>query len=200
LRRQGSNADGGDCRTKLENTHRTEKREVAYRFHPWAGRIVDIHEVVEKASGHVARCNLDGEEVHRLLELPTWMLDRVACAPVRMDAQPRVDAAALDALTTLLAEVAIAGAASSNIPVAKAQMVSRYENRGDRDAVPAQGASKSSIQDDTIRSVRGTRRRGGGDAGMEHPSGGGSPGSDTPDGAATSRSRGRRSQAEGGVR
>ena len=187
------------CRTKLENTHRTEKREVTYRFHPWAGRIVDIHEVVEKASGHVARCSLEGEEVPRLLELPTWMLDRVACAPMRMDAQPRVDVAALDALTTLLAEVAIAGAASSNTLVAKAQMVSRDENRGDRDAMPAQGASKSSIQDDTIRSVRGARRRGGADAGVERPSGGGSPGSDTPDGAATSRSRGRRSRAEGGV-
>ena len=155
--------------------------------------------MIEKASGHVARCSLDGEEVHRLLELPTWMLDRVACAPMRMDAQPRVDVAALDALTTLLAEVAIAGAASSNTLVAKAQMVSRDENRGDRDAMPAQGASKSSIQDDTIRSVRDARRRGSADAGVERPSGGGSPGSDTPDGAATSRSRGRRSRAEGGV-
>ena len=37
------------------------------------GRIVDIHEVVEKASGHVARCSLDGEEVPRLLELPTLL-------------------------------------------------------------------------------------------------------------------------------
>ena len=101
--------------------------------------------MVEKASGPVARCSLDGEEVPRLLELPTWMLDRVACAPMRMDAQPRVDVAALDALTTLLAEVAIAGAASSNTLVAKAQMVSRYENRGDRDAMPAQGASRPSI-------------------------------------------------------
>ena len=69
-----------------------------------------------------------------MLELPTWMLDRVACAPMRMDAHPRVGVAALDALTTLLAEVAIAGAASSNTLVAKAQMVSRDENRGDRDA------------------------------------------------------------------
>jgi hypothetical protein len=189
-----------DCTTRLENTHRIAKREVVYVCHPWAGRIVDIHEVVEKASGQVARCSLDGEEVHRVLELPTWMLDRVACAPMRMDAHPRVDVAALDALTTLLAEVAIADAASSNIPVAEAEMVSRDENRGDRDAMPAQGASRPSIQDDTVRSVRGARRRGGADAGMERPSGGGSPGSDTPDGAATPRSRGRRSRAEGGVR
>ena len=124
-----------------------------------------------------------------------WRVRRCAWTPT-----PRVDVAALDALTTLLAEVAIAGAASSNTLVAEAQMVSRDENRGDRDAMPAQGASRPSIQDDTIRSVRGARRRGGADAGVERPSGGGSPGSDTPDGAATSRSRGRRSRAEGGVR
>jgi hypothetical protein len=91
----GLDAACADCRTKLENTHRTEKREVTYLFHPWAGRIVDIHEVVEKASGHVARCSLDGEEAPRLLELPTWMLERVACALMRTDAQPRVDVAAL---------------------------------------------------------------------------------------------------------
>ena len=47
------------------------------------------------------------------------MLDRVACAPVRMNAHPRVDFVALDALTTLLAEVATASVASSNIPVAR---------------------------------------------------------------------------------
>ena len=70
---------------------------------PWAGRIVDIHEVVEKASGHVARRSLDGEEVHRLLELPTWMLDRVVCAPMRMVAHARVDVAALYALTAMTA-------------------------------------------------------------------------------------------------
>jgi hypothetical protein len=49
---------------------------------------------------------------------------------MRMEAHARVEVATLDALTTLLAEVAIAGAASSNTLVAEAQMVSRYGNRG----------------------------------------------------------------------
>ena len=72
-----------------------------YPWHPWAGRIVDVREVIEKASGCVARCRLDGEAAHRSLKLPAWMLDRVAVAPMRMDAHPWVDIAALDALTTL---------------------------------------------------------------------------------------------------
>ena len=77
--------------------------EVVYLWHPWTGCIVQIHEVVEKASGNVARCGLDGATVCRALELPVWMLDRAACASIRMDTCPRVDVAALDALTTLLA-------------------------------------------------------------------------------------------------
>ena len=193
-------AFGADCTTKLQNTHRTERRKVLYPWHPWAGRIVDVYEVIEKASGCIARCRLDSEAAHRSLELPAWMLDRMACAPMRMDGHPWVDIAALDALTTLLADASVAGAASSNIPVAGAQTVSRDENRGDHDAVPTQGASRPSIQDDTIRSVRGTRRRGGADAGMGRPSGAGSPGADPPDGAIAPRSRGRRSRAKGGVR
>ena len=55
-------------------------REVIYRWHPWAGCRVHIHEVVDKASGNVARCSRDGAAACRSLELPTWMFDRAACA------------------------------------------------------------------------------------------------------------------------
>jgi hypothetical protein len=34
-----------------------------------------VHEVVEKASGHVARCSRKGETVDRLFELLIWMMD-----------------------------------------------------------------------------------------------------------------------------
>ena len=76
--------------TRLQNTHGTEEREVLYPWHPWVGCIVQIHKVVEKASGNVARCSREGAAVCRALELPTWMFDRAACAPMRMDARPRV--------------------------------------------------------------------------------------------------------------
>ena len=155
---------GSDCTTRLQNTHRTENREVLYLWHPWAGCIVQIHEVVEKTSGNVARCSRDGTAAGRSLELPMWMFDRAACASKHMDTRPRVDVATLDALTTLLAEVAVTDAAPSNAPVPGALTVSRDENRGGHDAVPAQGASRPSSQD-TIRFVRRTRRRGGADRG-----------------------------------
>jgi hypothetical protein len=72
----------------------------------------------------------DGAAACRSLDLPTWMLDRAACASMRMDTRPRVDVAALDALTTLLAQVAVTDAAPSNAPA------SHDENRGGHDAVP----------------------------------------------------------------
>ena len=66
--RQGSNVGAGHYTTQLQNTHRTEKREVIYLWHPWAGCTVQIHEVVEKASGNVARCSRDGAAAVRVCE------------------------------------------------------------------------------------------------------------------------------------
>ena len=76
---------------------RSGKERSLLRRHPWI-----FSGAVEKASGNVARCNLDGQVAYRSLELPTWMLERAACAPMRMDTRPRVDVAALEALATLL--------------------------------------------------------------------------------------------------
>jgi hypothetical protein len=191
-------ACGPHCTTRLQNTHRTERREVIYLWHPWAGCIVQIHEVVEKASGKVARCSLDVGTACRSLELPMWMLDRTACASMRMDTCPRVDVAALDALTTLLAEVSVTDAAPSNTPVPGVQMASRDENRGGHDAVPAQCASRPSNKDDTVRSVCRNRRRSGTDAGVGRTSGGDPLGADTSDGAVAPRSRVRRSRSAAG--
>jgi len=58
---------------RRQNTHGTDvcaEREVAYRWHPWAGRIVRIHEVIEKAGGAVARCSVANVHSDRLMELP----------------------------------------------------------------------------------------------------------------------------------
>ena len=50
------------CRTRRRNAHRTgeaEEREVLYRWHPWSGRVVRVHEVVAKEAGAVLRCSLE---------------------------------------------------------------------------------------------------------------------------------------------
>ena len=71
------------CRTLLHKTHGIGAGDdvvVLYGWHPWAGRRVRLHEVIERTSGAVARCSLEGATAPvRLQEVPTWMLDAAAC-------------------------------------------------------------------------------------------------------------------------
>src|SRR5262245_4022661 len=80
----------GCCTTKRLNTHKPERREVLYPFHPWAGCIVYIHELVQKPTGDVGRCSRDAHATGPHLELPMWMFDRAACAAIQVDAHARV--------------------------------------------------------------------------------------------------------------
>jgi len=108
---------------------RTEKREVFYLWHPWAGCTVENHEVAEKASGNVAPCSRDaprrvarwncrhgvwtwtGLHVRRC----AWRPALGSTSPLRTD-----DAAGGDAVTDV---------APSNAPVLGVQTASRDENR-----------------------------------------------------------------------
>src|ERR1700736_3510430 len=72
---------------------------------PWAGCLVHIHEVVEKAGREVFRCSLSGRASGRWLEIPAWMFDRAARAAWRVGAAPYVEIAVLTALATLLQDV-----------------------------------------------------------------------------------------------
>jgi hypothetical protein len=195
--RQGSNVGAGRCTTRRENAHRTEERKVLYSWHPWAGCIVRIHEVIEKAAGEVARCSHDGVASVRLLELPIWMFDRAACASMRVETLPWVDIAALAALRTLLDAAAIGGAvgrASSNAPVSGVARVSHDQNRGEAHATPPTASTRPSKRDATVRSVRyGERRQRGTHAGMGDAASGNAPNPDGADDAPHLRSRGRRS-------
>jgi hypothetical protein len=83
--------------------HRTEFRELLYRFHPWSGFPIAIHEAINKPDGVVFRCDLVDSDSDRWLELPAWMFDRSACARVRLVAtDPHADISALVALASLL--------------------------------------------------------------------------------------------------
>src|SRR5437879_3933119 len=88
--------------TKLENTHRTEFRELLYPWHQWFGLRVGVHAAIERSGGTVFRCNLSGSDADRWLEVPAWMFDQSACARVRVAAGAHVDLAALTALAALL--------------------------------------------------------------------------------------------------
>ena len=74
------NGDCGGCSTERHNTHFTGRREVLYSWRPWSGRSVYVHELIDKAGALVLRCNLTGRRLDRLLEVPVWRLDRLACA------------------------------------------------------------------------------------------------------------------------
>lgn len=179
--RQGSNAAGDDCTTRRQNAHRAEERQVLYPWHPWAGCIVHIREVIEKAGGDVTRCSHDGGASGRLLELPIWMFDRSACAPMRVEAFPRVDIAALQALRVVLDATAIKGVAvglaSSNARVSGAARVSHDQNRGEVHATPTAASTRASKRDAAVRFVHyGERRQHG--TGMADGASANAPGSD----------------------
>jgi hypothetical protein len=189
---------GGRYTTRRDNAHKTEEREVLYRWHPWAGCIVHVHEVIEKVTGDVVRCNHDDSASGRLLELPIWMFDRSACAPMRIEACPRVDISALQALRALLNETAVGGGALGlallNAPDSSASRVSHNPNRGEIHATPTATSTRPSKRDAAVRSIRyGRRRQRGTDAGMEDAASANTPSSDGADDPPHLRSRGRRS-------
>jgi hypothetical protein len=129
------------CRTRRRDAHRTEERKVLYPWHPWEGCLVHVHEVVEKASGEVFRCNREGGSSTCWLELPNWMFDQTSCAAIRLDVVPSVDIGALSALTSLLREVA-AYAGSSNARLSGVARASHDQN--DAHAMPYEPLSRPS--------------------------------------------------------
>ena len=121
---RGSNADARYCTKRGDNAHKIEEFEVLYRWHPWFGRVIHIHEVIDQRSGGVLQCRPDGDASGRWLELPKWMFDRAAW-PIRMAASPRVDTAALIALKACLADVLGAGSCGCPLPNASASGAGR---------------------------------------------------------------------------
>jgi hypothetical protein len=154
--------------------------------------------VIEKAAGEVVRCSHDGVASGRLLELPIWMFDRAACTPMRVEAFPQADIAALQALRALLDETAIGGVtvglASSNARVSGGARISHDQNRGEVHATPTAASTRPSKRDAAVRSIGyGEWRQRGTDARMADAASTNTPGSDGADDAAHLRSRGRRS-------
>ena len=191
---RGPHAAGRHCTTRRRNAHRignAEGREVLYRWHPWAGCVVDVHAVIEKSSGAVLRCSERGSG-ERWLELPAWMFDRAACLAVEIAVRPRVDMAVLSALGALLA--AAGRPPSSNDPVRGAAGEACDQNRGGAHARPAPPSCDPSGTRPSVHSVRAIRH---GElcsagAGVEPASRRDAPRGDGPHGAAHPRTRPRR--------
>src|SRR4249920_3013529 len=180
---------GADCTTRFKNTHETVFREVLYRWHPWFGMRVAIHETVHRADDVVFRCTFSGSSADRWLEVPAWMFDQARClAPTRLAASPFVSMDALSALSDLLRQALNPPLSSSNAPHSGASRSSHDQNRGEahdqakpgRTASDAGRTAKASARR-SLPADRPIRRR---NAGMAGPAGGDAGYADRPDGAA----------------
>jgi hypothetical protein len=58
--------------------------------------------VIDKKDVAVFRCTLSGQSLHRWLEIPAWMFDRMVSARWRVTDAQQIDLAALGALASLL--------------------------------------------------------------------------------------------------
>lgn len=147
------------CTTRLENAHGTEFREVLYRWHPWFGRRVAVHEAVGRLGGIVFRCTLTGGG-GRQLELPAWMFDRAACRDCfPLATTPHVSAAGLDALSDLLRDALGRRTTASTASPCSASCPSRNEDVGEarvsqHDETPNEGIERPAQRVAAVRPVR----------------------------------------------
>ena len=192
-------------RKRCRNAHGTEERLVLYELHPWFGRLARLHEVIEKSGGRVFRCSCDGDAVDRWLELPGWMFDRAACAPIRTVAVPVVEVAALRALRLLLAVALrqrISEDASSTALDHGAGSASHDQTRREGDARATKASSSASDRKRAVRAAHRARlRQPAAETGMGSASVSGARGADRPDDAPSPRSPAERSSSgrTGGV-
>jgi hypothetical protein len=152
-------ADAADYTKPRDNAHRIEVLEVLW--HPWFGRVVHIHEVIEQRAGGVLHCSPDGDASRRWLELPKWMFDRATCLGIRMAASPRVDTAALIALKTCLADALGAGLCGGLLPNASASGAGRSscnQKQGAARATQVPASTQGSTRRQAIGSFRSARR------------------------------------------
>lgn len=154
---QGSSAAACGCTTKLKNAHGTEFREVLYRWHPWFGLRVAIHETVNRSDGIIFRCTLTGGRGRRL-ELPAWMFDRAACRDCSpLASTPHVSTAGLRALSDLLRDV-LWRATASSASAFGASSASRNEEGEARvsqhDETPNEGLERPARRATAVRPVR----------------------------------------------
>ena len=135
------------CTTTFKNAHETVFRELHYRWHPWFGLQVAIHEAVDKADGVVFRCTLSGSAADRWLEVPAWMFDRARCLdPSRLTASPFVSMDALSVLSDLLRQALKPPLSSSNAPHSGASRSSHDQNRGEAHDHAKPGTPASDVE------------------------------------------------------
>ena len=126
------------CTTEARNTHKTELREITYRWHPWHGQRVLVRGEARRGGGIVLRCVRDELKGFPILEIPEWMFDSNLCGRMKPAETPRVDCAALLALKHLLSAATECGQQD----MVQAQHDSSSSGDADAQAVSAQEPSR----------------------------------------------------------
>src|SRR5262249_7095266 len=161
-----------------------EFRELLYRWHPWFGLQVGVHEAIDKKDGVVFRCSLSGTDAVRCLEIPAWMFDRSACARMCATAEgAHSDLTALTALAALLHHALSDRFASSKAPVSVAPSLPHDQNRGDIHATSHEAEAGAQARTAADRSVRGRPAERARHAGVVRPADGDTDGTDQLDDA-----------------
>jgi len=130
------------CTTPRHKTHKPEflavsagEAIVAYRWHPWFGKSVRIHEVIERTAGAAARCSREAAPRGSTQEIPVWMLDAASCASMRASAYPVAAVSALAALGRLLLEMTTHSTTLTEV-APKMRVRCDDHHSGDRHAAP----------------------------------------------------------------
>jgi hypothetical protein len=138
----------GGCTTEGFNTHKTEIREVRYRWHPWQGQQVAVRGVRIRSGLKVLSCTVDDDGGFPVLEIPEWMFDAVVCDRLERAEAARVDIGALRGLRVLLDSIK---------PTAKEVVLEdQHHSRVQR------GADAKKIEVKTVRAVPGGPAESGG--------------------------------------
>ena len=89
------------CTTEDFSTHKTEIREVGYRWHPWQGRRVAVRAIRTRRGAKVLFCLVDDDRGFPVLEIPEWLFDAVVYDRLERAEAARVDIGALCGLRGL---------------------------------------------------------------------------------------------------
>ena len=186
------------CTTKLENAHGTEFREVLYRWHPWFGLRVAVHETVSRSDGIVFRCTLTGEGGRRWSFRPGCSIGLLVEMAFLWRQRPMSPRRGYRALSDLLRNVLKRGATASTASPCGASCASRNEDVGEararqHDETPNEGIERPAQRAATVRPVRREPAAvGRGHADMVYPSGRGEKRADRPDETTDPGARGSR--------
>ena len=126
------------CTTTQQKTHGTEL-EVCYRWHPWFGRRVTLIRTLQKQAIDAVQVELEQDGRTWSVELPSWMLDRVACAGMELQNEPRVGCAHLRSLRELLRSVTPRDVRMDRHPC------SSIPGDADEDSTPSLAGSRRSV-------------------------------------------------------